>query len=188
MQIRALLSALIASIAVACGSMPKASLIAANPQLPVNLSNRIVHLPKCDDRIPEGALRYCNVRTTDLYNALISSEIFKEVVIGEQPEGDGVYVIDIYDFQRRPYWSTPAHNPGLLLLSLAIPFWWEEPLGFYFGIREFPNGTSVEIDTRWRGTSVMWSLAAFLNVLPNRTFRSTFDQDISRLREALQSQ
>ena len=184
MDLRSTLS-LITVLSLGCASLPKAPHLEASPGLDGDLSEKTVYLPKCDDDLPEDADRYCRIRLNDTYNALVTTELFREVVITDNPEGGGNLVIDIHDFPRRPYYSTPAHNPGLLLLSLAIPFWWSEPLGFRFSIRELPDGKPLLIDTRWEGTAVMWSLASLLNVAPSRTFESTYSQDVARLRHAL---
>ncbi len=137
------------------------------------------------DRAAEGADSAGPFGIFCTYGALVSTELFCEVAIGEAPVGAGNLVIDLHDFPRRPYYSTPAHTPGLMLLSLAVPFWWTEPLGFRFSVRELPEGDPVLVDTRWQGTAVMWSLASVLNVAPSRTFESTFGQDVARLRRAL---
>jgi hypothetical protein len=176
---------LLAACLLGCGSLPKAPDLASAPGLRGDLSAKKIHLPACAENLPEEAGRYCRTRLGDTYRALVSTELFREVAIGEDPSGAGDLVVDLHDFPRRPYSTTPGHNPGFLLLSLAIPFWWSEPLGFRFSVRELPEGERVLIDTRWEGTVVMWSLASLLNIAPSRTFVSTFDQDVVRLREAL---
>lgn len=184
---RATTAAILVFLIAGCVSMPKASPIDATTQPSGDLSNRVVYLQKCADGLPEDARRYCDIRVGDLYNALVSTKLFRKVVVGEKPEGIGDFAIDLYDFERRPYWASPPHNPAFLLMSLAIPFWWSEPLGFYFGMKELPDGPQTVVDTRWKGTSVMWSLASVLNVLPGRTFESTFSQDVTRLKQSFLS-
>jgi hypothetical protein len=169
----------------ACASFPKAAPLPM-PHLDMReTSARVVFLPTCEVACPEDAAFYCSERLNALYNALVATGLFREVVVGQEPVGEGNYEIDLHDFPRRPYWSTPAHNPGFLLLALAIPFWWEEPLGYHFSIRELPDGEARVVDTRWRGTVVMWSLASVINVFPGRTFHPASTQDVERLRVAL---
>jgi hypothetical protein len=44
--------------------------------------------------------------------------------LSEAPAGDPAdLAITVRTPVRRPYWSTPAHNPAAFLLSLALPFW-----------------------------------------------------------------
>jgi len=148
------------------------------------LSRKVV-VPQCDTDCPEDAARSCRERLDALYNTLVATELFREVVVGEGPPSSGDYVVDLHDFPRRPYWSNPAHNPAFVLLAMVIPFWWHEPLGFHFSIREAPDGEAHLVDTRWGGTMVIGSLSAFLNVLPGRTFQSASTQDVERLRRAL---
>jgi hypothetical protein len=176
---------LLGAALLACGSLPKAPELVGSRGLSDDLSEKKVYLPACADNLPEDAARYCRIRLNDTYNALVSTKLFREVTIGEDPVGTGNLVIDLHDFLRRPYYTTPAHNPGFLLLSLAVPFWWSEQLGFRFSGQELPKGVPVLIDTRWEGTAVMWSLASLLNIAPSRTFESTYNQDVARLRQAL---
>ncbi len=184
MAIRIAISALVALV-LGCASLPKAPDLRELQLVPGELSEKVVYLPACPDHLPEDASRYCSIRLADTYRALVATELFREVTIGEAPSGRGNLLVDLHDFPRRPYYTTPAHNPGFLLLSLALPFWWTEPLGFRFSIMELPDGQPILVDTRWQGTAVMWSLASLLNVLPGRTFESTFAQDVARLRRAL---
>jgi hypothetical protein len=182
---RIALTPIAAILLLGCASLPNAPGYSEQPILSGDPSDKAIYLPKCDEDLPESAALYCRIRLNDLYNSLVATELFREVVIGEIPDGGDGLVVDIHDFPRRPYWSTPAHNPAFLLLSLGIPFWWEDALGFRFSVRELPESEEILVDTRWNGTSVMWSLASLLNVLPSRTFRSTYEQDVDRLRLAL---
>jgi hypothetical protein len=185
LQNRIALTLLAAIYLLGCASLPKAPGYSQQPILSGNPSDKTIYLPKCDEDLPESAALSCRIRLNDLYRSLVATELFREVAIGEAPDGDGAFVVDIHDFPRRPYWSTPAHNPAFLILSLGIPFWWDDALGFRFSVRELPAAREILVDTRWEGTSVMWSLASLLNVLPSRTFRSTYEQDVDRLRLAL---
>jgi hypothetical protein len=169
----------------ACASVPKSPPLSPSQPAVRDTSTRKVFIPQCDVECPEDAARYCRERLNALYNALVSTELFREVVIGEGPPSPGDYVVALHDFPRRPYWTTPAHNPAFVLLAIAIPFWWHEPLGFHFSIREVPAGQPHVVDTRWGGTMIIGSLSALLNVLPDRTFRSSTSQDVERLRLAL---
>jgi hypothetical protein len=179
--------ALLATLALlpACASVPKAPPPPASQAVVRDPSTRKVFLPQCDIECPEDAAPYCRERLNALYNTLVSTELFREVVVDEGTPSPGDFVVDLRDFHRRPYWATPAHNPAFALLAIAIPFWWHEPLGFHFSIREVPDGEPHVVDTRWGGTMVMGSLSAVLNVLPSRTFRSATTQDVERLRLAL---
>lgn len=179
----ALLAAL--GISTACASDPKAPPLSPSQAVVHDASTRTVFLPKCDIDCPEDAARYCGERLNALYYALVSTGLFREVVVGEGPPSSGDYIIDLHDFPRRPYWATPAHNPAIALLAIAIPFWWHEPLGFHFSIREAPAGQPHVVDTRWGGTVIIGSLSAVLNVLPSRTFQPAHAQDVERLRSAL---
>jgi hypothetical protein len=169
----------------ACASIPKAPPLSPSQPVVHGASSREVFLPECDVECPEDAALYCRERLNALYNALVATEIFREVVVGGGSPKPGDYIVDLYDFPRRPYWATPAHNPAFALLAVAIPFWWYEPLGFYFSIRQAPDGNPQVVDTRWGGTMIMGSLSPLLNVLPSRTFQSARTQDVERLRSAL---
>ncbi len=175
----------LAAALAGCASLPKAPILSGDPVLTGEQSERVVLLPPCAGDLPDDADLYCRIRLNDLYNALVATELFREVSIEEPGDSDSRVVVDIHDFKRTPYWATPGHNPGFLLLSLGIPFWWTEHLGFRFSVYDPSTNREVLVDTRWSGTAVMWSLASFLNVLPSRTFESTSSQDTSRLRAAL---
>ena len=169
-----------------CGSFPKAEPWTLPPAILTGVSDRVVFLPECQVDCPVDAVRVHNSQLVDLYNTLVSADIFLEVSIGgESGARPGDYVIDLHDRPRRPYWSTPGHNPGFLILSLVIPFWWNEPLGFRFSIREHPDGEWQLIDTRWEGTVIMWSLSPLINLLPGRSYFSPYTQVRNRLRRAL---
>lgn len=98
------------------------------------------------------------------------SEILEETgwfsEIGASAEGADL-TIEIQPVARRPYWSTPAHNPALLLLSLAIPFWWSDTFGVRFSAED-RFGHTVEVDTTREGYRIMWSLAPLFNLSSGR--------------------
>ncbi len=176
---------LAAVLLLGCWSAPRAPVPEVSSGLPGDLSGKTVHLPKCARDLPEAAFLSCRVRLDHLYIALVETGLFREIEIGEEVREPGDLVVDLHDFPRVPYSFTPGHNPGFLLLSLALPFWWTEPLGFRFSIRELPAGAPLLVDTRWEGTMVMWSLASLLNFAPGRTFEGTDRQDVELLRRAL---
>jgi hypothetical protein len=165
-----------------CASYPKAESLTLPPAVSTVTNDKIVFLPSCTVDCPDAADRSCRDRLNSLYNAMVRAKIFREVIVGEEPSGAGNFVVDLHDFPRRPYWTTQGHNPAFALLSVGIPFWWHEPLGYFFSIRELPDGEPLVIDTRWGGTMVMWSLASFINIFPGRTFQSALEQDSERLR------
>lgn len=176
----------ILGVLVGCGSLPKADALPLPQSIVIGSADRIVYLPECEVECPESVAPYCHARIHALHMLLIETGVFREVSIGGAGDAEpGDYVVDIHDFPTRPYWSTPGHNPGFFLLSLVIPFWWSQPSGVNFSVREVPDGEWRHIDTRWEGTVVMWSLAPLINILPGRTFKRTFDQDTERLRSQL---
>jgi hypothetical protein len=188
MQTRTFFAICALSAIAGCASFPKAEPLALPRAVSTATIDKIAFLPSCTADCPDAADRSCRERLNSLYNALVKTGIFREVIVGEEPTGAGNFVIDLHDFPRRPYWTTPGHDPAFALLSVGVPFWWHEPLGFYFSIRELPDGEPLVIDTRWGGTMVMWSLASFINIFPGRTFESTQEQDAERLRFLISGQ
>ena len=94
-------------------------------------------------------------------------------------------VITIYAPVRRPYWSKPAHNPGFLLLSPVIPFWWSEPFGYRMTAWLTASGAEIDIDTTREGTSVMWGLASLLNLSPNWSFLPHPERELHQIQAQL---
>jgi len=82
---------------------------------------------------------------------------------------------------RRPYWAAPPHNPAVLLLSIAIPFWWSEPFGYRIDATRVETGKTVELDTTYEGTIVFWSAASIFNVMPDRAFMPDEQRELDHL-------
>lgn len=109
----------------------------------------------------------CEQALGELKQLLAESHWFARA--GEsEPEPD--LVLTVHAPVRRPYWSTPAHNPALLLLSPVIPLWWHEPFGQRIDATLVETGESVHLDTTGDGTIILWSLAGVFNAAPNRAF------------------
>ncbi|TMB15618.1 MAG: hypothetical protein E6J71_18675 [Deltaproteobacteria bacterium] len=128
-------------------------------------SPQAVHL-QCVQSGTEFELR-CQQAVAEVAKLLALSSWF--TTLEASPE-DASLVITIYAPLRRPYWSKPAHNPGFLLLSPVVPFWWSEPFGYRMSARLTASGAAVDINTTREGTSVMWGGAFLLNLSPNRSF------------------
>ena len=136
---------------------------------------------QCIQRGRKFELR-CDEAIADVARLLEPSNWFSTVEAG--PDSASL-ILTIDAPVRRPYWSKPGHNPGFLLLSPAIPFWWTEPLGYRMTARAVDSGQEVEIDTSREGTSVMWGLASILNLSPNRSFRPHPERELHQIEAQL---
>lgn len=115
------------------------------------------------------------------------SELLNQIgwLSGSRPDNeDPDLIVSIVSPVRRPYTSTPSHNPGAVVLSIAIPFWWSEPAGYRFRVLNTRTGRSGEIDTSRTDTIVMWGLSPLLNLSPNRSMST----DVAREARHIQSQ
>lgn len=90
-------------------------------------------------------------------------------------------IISVETPVRRPYWSTPGHNPGFFLLSIAIPFWWSQPAGYRIVVTDPQSCRTVEIDTSRTDTIVMWGLAPLLNISPNRSMALSTERESQQI-------
>lgn len=72
----------------------------------------------------------------------------------------------VYAPVRRPYQTTPGHNPAFALLSIAIPFWWSEPAGLRMTAHRTGVAESVEINTEAERTVVLGTVGGLLALLP----------------------
>jgi hypothetical protein len=126
----------------------------------------------------------CEQRIAALAAALRSTGLFREVAERALERHASDVTIVVLGTPRRKH-HPPVHNPGALLLSLAVPLWWSEPAGYAFAVRR-GNAPAARIDTTWEGTVVAWGGAPLLSIVPSRTLLPTRAAETARLTRALQ--
>jgi hypothetical protein len=122
---------------------------------------------------------------TEVAGILRQSGLFAEVHRPREISGDESVTIVVRPYERRPYYTIPSHNPGLVLLSPAIPLWWSSPFGYRFSASDSATGRTVEVDTRRTGTVVMWGLAPLLNLSETRALFEHPERELDHVRVQL---
>ncbi len=112
----------------------------------------------------------CDLAQADFATSIAAGPWLKPLDPLEHQPSDADVVVTITAPVRRPYWSTPAHNPAFALLSAAIPLWWSEPHGFSFRISDPDANHESTSDATWEGTNVLWGFATLLNISRSRVF------------------
>jgi hypothetical protein len=165
-SVRWLFSILAWALAAGCFSRP------LQPALSPDQLSRLSDTPPADWRVHLDCLPpdsdnqiSCDRALRELAELLAPSKLFRTVQATSQ---DAMLTITVRPTERLPYYMTPGHNPGLLLLSIAIPFWWSEPLGYSLTARVVATGATADISTAREGTHLMWGLAPLFNLFPNR--------------------
>ncbi|MCP3987135.1 MAG: hypothetical protein GY723_22340 [bacterium] len=180
--------ALLATLALGSGAC--ASYPVAPPQLPPTVapklaSDSVAYVVGCDPQPEPDGFLTCEALVSRLAIQLRDASIFAAVLESTPPSDSNPVVVTVRPYRYRPYFFTPGHNPAFALLSLAIPFWWSEPVGYRFALDVAPHHDVIEVDTTWKGTFVMWGLSSILNIAPSRTFESAYSQDSKRIRAAV---
>ena len=170
---------------IACVSYPVAPVSSPPAQAPEITSDSVAYVVGCDPEPEPDQFLTCQALVSRLAFQLREASIFAEVHESTPPTGSNPVVVTVRPYEYRPYFFTPGHNPAFALLSVAIPFWWSEPLGYRFALDLPPHHDIIEIDTTWEGTFVMWGLSSPLNIARSRTFESAYSQDLKRIRAAL---
>src|SRR5262249_12777896 len=98
---------------------------------------------------------------------------------------DASLLLSIQPLERTPYWYSPAHSPGGLILMMFIPVPSEVRAGFALTATVPGSGATVAVDTRRELTEIFWSLAPLLNLLPSRSFGVKTAQEVERIHAQL---
>ncbi len=125
----------------------------------------------------------CEARSVTLARMLEKTKLFNKVVIGE-PKAD--YLVELKPYSRYPYYFGIDHNPGVFLLSAAVPFWESYEYGYDFTISKVSDATVHRINTLETGTHLMWSASILINMLPSRGIPGTFyENEILHLKNTI---
>lgn len=125
----------------------------------------------------------CESKSADLAGMLEGTKLFSRVLKGDH-EAD--YLIELKPYSRYPYQFSIGHNPGILLLSIAAPFWESREYGYNFTISRFDEGKAMQVNTIEQGTFLMWSGSIFINMLPYRGIPGTFhENEVTHLRNTI---
>lgn len=113
----------------------------------------------------------CKYKSVELADALRKTKLFTSVVLEER---DADYLIELKSYVRYPYYHSIGHNPGIFVLSVAIPFWEEYEYGYDFSIRKRGEPRPVRVNTLAKGTHIMWSGSIVINMFPTRGIPGSF--------------
>jgi len=115
----------------------------------------------------------CKMQSEKLEYALKETGLFSNIIMKKEKAD---YYIFIKNSSATPYYKSISHNPGILLLSLIIPFWENYEYGYDFEIKNKDNKI-FKINTLENGTHLMWSVSLLINLHPDRGLPGTFNQN-----------
>lgn len=95
------------------------------------------------------------------------------------------YEIELLQLPDRSPYGGLSHFPPAYLLSVAIPFWETKEYGFYFSITDLKTGQKQFVDSREKGTFIMWLPAVLLNLFPDRIWERKSEVEIKDLRNRI---
>ncbi len=169
-----------------CASLPLSSPLSESERgvlLTVHSTSRGAFVSGCAAAPPSDRIPDCRYLVREVTDILAETRLFKTVSSSQASEGD--LLVEIVPYERRPYWTTPGHNPAFTLLAIVIPFWWSEPFGYHFTVRDTRTGVSAEVNTTRSGTVVMWSLASLLNLSKSRGLDEDRTLELERIKMQL---
>lgn len=123
----------------------------------------------------------CDLYVREVTRLFQESQLFSTVAGPGESSDESDLLIEIVAIPRRPYFTRPSHNPGFMLLSVALPFWWSEQYGYRLSARCRQTQEVAEIDTTREGTVLMWSLAPVFNLSSSRGFREDPRREVSQI-------
>jgi hypothetical protein len=158
------------------------------PRLPADVIERIHAAPaphfkahlECDPLQTESLA--CGRSLRQLRELLAASSWFD--TLEADPESATI-LITVQPPEREPYQYSPSHNPGMLLLALALPIPWNRCLGYRFTATVAGTGATARVDTRREATAISWSLAPLLNLLPDRSFAGDSERELAQVQAQL---
>ena len=119
----------------------------------------------------------CADKSQHLAYALERTKLFSDIFVGKSNSAD--YLITLKPYDRKPYYASIGHNPGILVLSTAIPFWETYSYGYDFTIKHAKTGKEKRVNTLEEGTHLMWSVSMLINILPSRGLPGTHSSNES---------
>jgi hypothetical protein len=152
-----------------CLSSPRPHALSEDQEQRVDgLASRINAI-QVDACAPELTASWCAFEAEAFTRTLRDSGLFRAVEDYGAQDSQAELRVELQRLPQNPYWASPAHNPGALVLLLAIPLPWHTEHGYVLALR-CKGRPPVTVDTFRSGRSVVWSLASVLNLLPGRGF------------------
>ncbi len=159
------------------------------PQLPAEVAAHIQTAPSphfrahvdCEPTQAEFACS-CDETLKEVKQLLSASLWFDSV---EVDPSEASLLISVQPLERTPYQYSPAHNPAMLLLMLAIPIPSKVYAGYCMTATVPGTGAMVQVDTRRESTAISWSLAPLLNLLPDRSFNPGIERELTHIQMQL---
>lgn len=156
---------------IGCSSMPIRSIPELHHKADVLVCGS-ASIIGCEEYKPKYGYEVdCKYRSVELADALRKTKLFTRVVLEEH---DTDYLIELKPYVRYPYYHNIGHNPGIFVLSVAIPFWEQYEYGHDFSIRKRGELRSVRVNTLAKGTHIMWSGSIVINMFPARGIPGSF--------------
>ncbi len=139
------------------------------------------------EAVPIGA----HAAPAEVVEDLRATGLFAKVAEAGQLESAADLRVLVHTDHLLPYHATPGHNLGVFLASAVVPVRWKETAGHRLTLAPVRPGDTgeapapVEVDTTWEGTQLLWGLAPFVNLAPDRSLLAPRKAEVARLKLAL---
>ncbi|QSX39312.1 hypothetical protein [Shewanella cyperi] len=162
----------------ACSSIPLAEKLSVEEQNSINVHANVNAALVCNQPAdyPKEACDYATKEMEELLGKTGWISNFEA-----SPENADL-VITFGLPNRRPYYTTPAHNPAFALLAFAIPFWWSDNFGYRFEATCTRCSLNTTIDTEREGTIVWWGFSSLINISPNRALQNDHERELEHIK------
>lgn len=163
----------------ACSSVPIAKKLTDEQQNAISTQENVTASLVCnqpEDYYDKDACEYASIEMEELlsktgwFSSLKSSPEDADIIISFEPP------------YRKPYYTSPGHNPAFALLSIAIPFWWSENFGYKFEVSCKHCPADTAINTERTGTVIMWGFSPLINISPNRALFDDGNRELQHLK------
>jgi len=115
---------------------------------------------------------------------LLSTSAWFDSVEADPAEAN--LLISVEPLEPTPYWHSPAHSPGMVLLALVLPIPWTVNRGYRLSAVVPGSEATAEVDTRREAGAISWSLAPIVNLLsPDRALRPRSERELAQIHAQL---
>jgi hypothetical protein len=165
----------------ACSSIPLAEKLSTDRKKEISIGANVSASLICNasSAYPEEA---CNYARNEIEALLTKTGWFFDLR-SKKESADLVITFDVPN--RRPYYTTPAHNPVFALISFAIPLWWSENFGYKFEALCRKCDAKATIDTERKGIVVWWGFSSLFNLSQHRAQNNDVNREVESIKEQL---
>lgn len=165
--------------ASACASVPLPPRISAEEEARIAAAARQPKRARITGCMPEppAGTEPCIVVTRRVTELLRDTGLFSHVGAAG---ADADVSVQIHPVAASSDDSVPPTSPAYLVLSAFVPLWWSETFGYRLSVQDH-SGARVAVDTTREGNEFLWSLAALLNVVPDRGFMPSAEREADQI-------